>query len=74
LRLEKGNFGFVDVYGARMKGTQKLTAELTVKGGLVVWDRNGITRENWDNLGEYTAQGDARWDGMLGGGIRARKK
>jgi dihydroorotase len=43
LRLEKGNFGFVDVYGARMKGTQKLTAELTVKGGLVVWDSSATT-------------------------------
>src|SRR5205823_12777551 len=29
LRVEKGNFGFVDVAGARMKGTQKLICELT---------------------------------------------
>ena len=26
LRLENGDFGFVDVYGARMKGSRKLAA------------------------------------------------
>jgi len=65
LRLDKGSFGFVDVYGAHMKGTQKLTAELTIKDGLVVWDLNGLTREDWDRLGHYSAQGDPRWDGTL---------
>ena len=33
LRVAKGNFGFVDVYGARMKGTQKLECELTLREG-----------------------------------------
>src|SRR5262249_18451115 len=28
LRVEKGNFGFIDIFGARMKGTQKLICEL----------------------------------------------
>ena len=66
LRLEKGNFGFVDVYGARMRGTQKLTCELTVRDGLVVWDLNGITRDDWNRLPKgYRAQGDPRWDGTL---------
>lgn len=74
LRLHKGDFGFVDVYGARLRGNRKLECELTVKGGLVVYDLNGITREDWDKLGNYTAQGDRRWDGTLGGTIRARKK
>jgi len=73
LRVEQGNFGFVDTFGARMKGTQKLICELTVRDGRVVYDLNGITREDWDKLGKYTAQGDARWDGTLGGEIRSRK-
>jgi dihydroorotase len=73
LRLAKGDFGFVDVNGARKKGTQKLVAELTVRDGLVVWDLNGISREDWDKLGpRYTAQGDRRWDGTLGAGGRTR--
>jgi dihydroorotase len=75
IRLIKGDFGFVDVAGARMKGNQKLIAELTVRGGRVVWDLNGITRDDWDKLGpRYGSQGDPRWDGTLGERIGTRKK
>jgi len=73
LRVAKGNFGFVDTYGARMRGDRKLVCELTVRDGRVVWDLNGITREDWEGLGKYLAQGDARWDGTLGGEVRRRK-
>ncbi len=74
LRLQHGSFGFVDVYGARMRGSQKLVCELTVREGKVVYDLNGITREDWDKLGaKYKAQGDANWDGTLGHTVRARK-
>ncbi len=68
LRLLKGDFGFVDTYGARMSGTQKLEAELTVRGGRVVWDLNGRTRDAWRQLGKYARQGDPSWDGTLGAG------
>jgi dihydroorotase len=47
LRIERGDYGFVDSYGARMRGNQLLAAELTVRDGLVVWDRNGISRDDW---------------------------
>jgi dihydroorotase len=74
LRLEHGNFGFVDTYGARMPGTQKLICELTVRDGRVVWDLNGITREDWNKLpARYKSQGDPRWDGTIGGAVRSRK-
>lgn len=64
LRVEKGKFGFVDMDGARMDGTQKLNAELTIKDGKVYYDLNGLTRERWDKLPKnYTRQGDPRWDG-----------
>ncbi len=66
LRVLSGEFGFVDVFGARMKGNRKLVAELTVKDGLVVWDLNGITRQDWDKLGNYDSQSDPVWDGTLG--------
>jgi len=62
-RIEKGDFGFVDVYKARMRGTQRLVSELTLRNGKVVWELNGITRESWDKLGNYGSQGDPRWDG-----------
>src|SRR5580658_8796602 len=73
LRVEEGHYGFVDTYGARLQGTRKLECELTVRNGRVVWDLNGITRDDWEGLGKYQAQGDARWDGTLPGEVRKRK-
>jgi dihydroorotase len=67
LRLEKGDYGFVDSFGAGMDGTQQLRGELTVASGLVVYDLNGRTREKWDRLGKYQAQGEPYWDGTRGG-------
>ncbi len=65
LRLEKGKFGFVDMYGARMDGTQKLICEMTLRDGKVVYDLNGLSRERWDKLPkDYERQGDPRWDGF----------
>jgi dihydroorotase len=75
LRLETGSLGFVDVYGARLRGNKRLTAELTLRDGRVVWDRNGLTREDWDKLGNYASQGNPAWDGTLGGGsVRSRPR
>ncbi len=62
LRVEKGQFGFVDTYGARLAGDEKLACELTVRDGRVVWDLNGITREDWTGLGQYHTQGSPVWD------------
>src|SRR5262249_42911142 len=36
LRLEQGEFGYLDAYGARLRGTQKLTCEMTVRDGKIV--------------------------------------
>jgi dihydroorotase len=46
--LRKGDFGFIDVRGTRLKGTQKLEAELTLRAGKIVWDLNGISTPPWD--------------------------
>lgn len=73
LRVRDGDFGFVDVYGAMMKGSRKLECELTVKDGKVIWDLNGITRTPWDKLGKYGSLGDPRWDGTLAGTSHAGK-
>jgi dihydroorotase len=48
LRLVKGDFGFVDSARKRLKGSEKLVAELTIHDGKVVWDLNGLTSEDWD--------------------------
>jgi dihydroorotase len=65
LRVENGHFGFVDSYGARLDGNMKLLCEMTVRDGLVVWDRNGRTRDDWTKLGHYHAQGSPAWDGTI---------
>jgi len=48
LRLRQGDFGFMDVRRTRLKGTQKLEAELTIRAGEIVWDLNGIGAPAWE--------------------------
>jgi dihydroorotase len=65
LRLEKGSFGLVDMYGARMEAAERLVCELTVREGKVVYDLNGLSRPDWKSLpAEYHQIGDSRWDGL----------
>ena len=46
--LRRGDFGFLDVSGTKLKGTQKLETELTIRAGKIVWDLNGISAPVWD--------------------------
>jgi dihydroorotase len=65
LRVERGKFGFVDMYGARMDADQRLVCELTLREGKVVYDLNGVSRPDWRTLPpDYRQTGDARWDGI----------
>jgi dihydroorotase len=50
LSLQKGRFGFVDAAGARLDGDRWLTAELTIKGGTVMWDRLGRAAPHWEKF------------------------
>jgi len=63
LRVEHGQFGFVDSLGGRMDGSQKLVCELTLRDGKVVWDLNGVARGPWQNRTKYVV--DPKWDGLL---------
>ncbi|MEC8636302.1 MAG: amidohydrolase family protein, partial [Bacteroidota bacterium] len=47
LKIREGNFGFIDTKGKRMRGNQKIECELTIKGGRVVYDLNGIASSDW---------------------------
>lgn len=40
--LDKGKFGYIDVDGYKITGDKKLTCQLTVRDGRVVWDLNGM--------------------------------
>ncbi len=65
LRVERGKFGFTDMYGARMNGSQRLACELTIRAGKVVYDLNGISRPDWESLPKnYSRTGDPRWDAV----------
>ena len=63
LRVERGQFGFVDINGARLSGTAKLVCELTIRDGKIVYDLNGLASPEWTTLpADYGWTGDPRWN------------
>ena len=42
LSIRNGNFGFLDAANTTIKGKSKLECELTIKGGKIVYDLNGM--------------------------------
>jgi dihydroorotase len=71
LRLEKGDFGFLDVYNARFNGKERLACEMTLRDGKIVYDLNGLGRPDWASLPkDYRETGDPRWDGTRRRGRR----
>ena len=67
LRLEEGSFGFVDSFGGRLKGARKLSCEMTLRDGRIVYDLNGLARPDWETLPrDYKSTGDPRWDAYGG--------
>jgi dihydroorotase len=63
LRIDHGKFGFVDSLGGRMEGNKKFVCELTVRNGLVVWDLNGLARDDWKK--SDTFKPSPKWDAQL---------
>ena len=53
LDLAQGAFGFVDSGHAKMRGDRRLQCMLTVRGGKIVWDLNGLSRPDWRTAGDY---------------------
>jgi dihydroorotase len=47
LKLEKGDFGFLDIDNRSMQGTQKLGCEMTILKGKVMWDLNARAGRPW---------------------------
>ncbi len=62
-RVEHGQYAFVDAYKTRMDGKLRLACEVTIRDGLVQYEREGRGRPLWNKLGNYQSQGDPRWDG-----------
>jgi dihydroorotase len=42
LNLREGKFGYFDYTGYKIEGTKKLECEMTIKGGKIVYDLNGL--------------------------------
>jgi dihydroorotase len=51
--VEQGKFGFVDAGLARMIGNSRLTCHMTILNGEIVWDIDGLSRPNYEGLGDY---------------------
>jgi dihydroorotase len=50
LRVSDGEFSYVDSKGGRMRGRQRITCELTLREGTVVWDWNGRAATDYKSL------------------------
>lgn len=48
LRIREGEFGFLDARNNRLKGDQRLEAELTIRAGRIRWDLNGLAGRDID--------------------------
>ncbi len=48
LSMKEGDFGFTDTKGWKIHGNKKLECELTLREGKVVWDLNGISKQEWE--------------------------
>jgi dihydroorotase len=46
--IRKGDFGFVDARGYKMRGNRKLETELTIRAGEIMWDLNGMSAVPWE--------------------------
>jgi dihydroorotase len=48
--LMKGKFAYVDAYGARLEGGERLMCELTLRGGRIAWNWNGRGGDDYQKL------------------------
>ncbi len=60
LSVANGSFGFTDMVNTRVTGTKKLVDELTIKGGKIVYDLNGLEALAWD-APQGDVSNDNRW-------------
>ena len=50
LRVDRGEFGFLDVRNGRLGGDKKITAEMTIYGGRIAWDVNARASLDWTDF------------------------
>lgn len=47
LRVDRGEFGFLDVRNGRLEGDKKIAAEMTIYSGRIAWDVNARASLDW---------------------------
>jgi dihydroorotase len=47
LRVDHGTFGFADLAGGKVMGTERIVPEMTIRAGRVVFDLNARTAVPW---------------------------
>lgn len=47
LRVDHGHFGYADLAGGKVDGTERIVPEMTIRGGHVVFDLNARTAVPW---------------------------
>ena len=47
LRIDEGDFGFLDIAGKSNAGARKFGCEMTILKGKVMWDLNARAAEKW---------------------------
>ena len=50
LRVDRGEFGFLDVRNGRLEGDKKIAAEMTIHGGRIAWDINARASLDWTDF------------------------
>ena len=50
LRVMEGDFHYADAFGGRFAGKQRLSAEVTLRAGRVVWNANSRGGQDWRKL------------------------
>jgi dihydroorotase len=48
LNVRRGDFGFLDIRGMRLAGSQLIETELTIRAGKIVWNKNGLGAASWE--------------------------
>lgn len=52
LSIQKGDFGFIDSSGMKMKGDKKIQCEMTIRAGEIVYDLNGLASLLWNQTAQ----------------------
>jgi len=47
LRVEQGNFGYADLAGGKVDGSERIVPEMTIRAGRIVFDLNARTAVPW---------------------------